>query len=195
MKGQSLIKQIVIGVTISLLSAFLIYKFGWNQSPQPAVSKNVPRANENKEHSGKESNENELPTSTIQIEIDWTNLKEYFVVKKPTMSHGFGKAPSILQVVLAPKGNFGGVLQAFAFDEDDVRVCSFSGNEVGLFDSGCISYDLNVMLQSSTFQDSYDLFGDSDPRLHFWKKGISERASISIPHNAVRLHFYFNQQH
>ena len=191
MKTQSFLKQIVIGVTISLISAFLIYKFGWNRTKQIPENNDTQKGQTIKNDTNNESDDIKKSISELSIEIDWTNVKEYFVIKKPSLSKGFSRAPSIFQAIFSPKGTFTGVLQAVAFDEDQLKVCSLSGEEVGLFGTGCMSYDIIVMLQSSMFQDSSAL---GDPRFHFWQKGVSERVRISIPHNAVRLVVNFDQQ-
>jgi hypothetical protein len=52
------------------------------------------------------------------LEIDWNNVKTYFLVKKASLSKGFAQAPSQFRLLLTAKGAFAGTMQGFAFDED-----------------------------------------------------------------------------
>lgn len=186
-KDHSLLKQIFVGVTISVVSAFLIFKFGLNKT-QPVDT----RGKDGEKITSVLVTQEPPPKSEFPLDIDWTNIGDFFVVKKSLLSKGFGRAPSQLQMVLAPKGVFSGVIQAFAFDQDGVRICPFSDLGLGM---GCISYDLGVIFQSSMDQDPFNTYNLSDPRLHFWQKGVAERASIFVPHNAAKIQINFQQHY
>ena len=62
-------------------------------------------------------------------------------MKKVSLSKGFAQAPSQLRFLVIANGNFRGVLQAFAFDHDGVKICPFP-------EFVCMSYAFIVMFAS-----------------------------------------------
>ena len=122
-------------------------------------------------------------------EIDWTNVETYFLVKKPLFAKGFAQANSKLRFLLKARGTFGGILQAFAFDQDGVKICPTS------FPSfGCVSYDFMVTFDNN-YSGIYDTYSGGDPRLRLWQEGEAQWAQVFLPHNTARLELNFTQQY
>ena len=127
--------------------------------------------------------------------IDWTNVSEYFTISKISVNKGFKKAKSELKFVLTAKGAFRGILDAFAFDQDNVKIYEkFWGER---------SSHLTPMFEDNMFKDDilqdidieiFDIFNEKDPRLRSWDQGESQRVMIFFPHNAAKLQIVFSQK-
>lgn len=127
-------------------------------------------------------------------EIDWKNVKQYFLVKRQSLSKRSAQAPLQFRFLIKARHAFGGTLEAFALDQDEVKICPRSSLST---EFGCSSYDLSVIYDNKESVKSYvnRLFspGDIDTRLRFWEEGETQWVEISVPHNTARLQVFFSQ--
>lgn len=197
---SSALSQILIPIVIALLVGGtapwwweeFVKRDGDNHSPSPSIVP-PPQTLPTNPITAKPNPLN----STSEIRLDWGNVTNFFLIDKVDLKRGYEKALSQLNFLVEAKGNFSGSMYAYVYDEDGVKICS---TDLGL---ECYGYEFVITFstKSNSFHDIFlsdplldDSYGGSALFNYPWQQGEVDRASLSIPYNAMKIEFVFIQR-
>ncbi len=125
--------------------------------------------------------DNTAITVTSDVNINWSDVQEYFKLKDVNFKRGFKKGVSVLTFVVQAKGDFTGELYYQLKDSFGIPQC--------ITNIACDS----VYLKEENYNDQPSWQTGNRKNYSYWKKNETDRGTIYLPYDTHTVQINFEQ--